>query len=133
MRNVKKLIALMLAVTMALSVLILPSFAEETESTAPDLSINAPAPKTIFVAVDESLPERSFRTVVSDGITITGGMAQLAGMAQLITEATGIESVVADDPASCVALGCGKSLAWINHMQEGPVNLARRRFLNKNE
>ena len=48
MRNVKKLIALMLAVTMALSVLILPSFAEETESTAPDLSINAPAPKTIF-------------------------------------------------------------------------------------
>ena len=33
---------------------------------------NTPAPKTIFVAVDESLPERSFRTVVSDGIVITG-------------------------------------------------------------
>ena len=33
---------------------------------------NTPAPKTIFVAVDETLPERSFRTQVGEGIIITG-------------------------------------------------------------
>ena len=33
---------------------------------------DGPAPKTIFVAVDEALTERSFRIQVSDGIIITG-------------------------------------------------------------
>ena len=33
---------------------------------------NTPAPKTIFVAVDDSLAERSFRTRVSDSIVVTG-------------------------------------------------------------
>ena len=35
-----------------------------------------------------------------------------------------------DDPDSCVAYGCGKSLAWINQMTEGPINVARKRLLN---
>ena len=25
--------------------------------------------------------------------------------------------------------GCGKSLSWMNHMQEGPINLARKRLM----
>ena len=33
------------------------------------------------------------------------------------------------DVASCVALGCGKSLKWINSMQEGTINLARRKLM----
>ncbi|MBQ2862983.1 MAG: hypothetical protein IJE84_02295, partial [Clostridia bacterium] len=54
MKNAKKLVALILAVVMSLSVLVLPTFAEETESvTAPDLSINAPAPKTILDITNE--------------------------------------------------------------------------------
>lgn len=48
MRNAKKLIALVLALVMSLSVLVLPSFAEETQNASHDLSLNAPAPKTIF-------------------------------------------------------------------------------------
>ena len=36
---------------------------------------------------------------------------------------------LADDPDSCVAYGCGKSLAWMNHMQEGPINIARKRAM----
>ena len=84
----------------------------------------------ILTVLEETTPEL-VGDVFKNGITLTGGMAQLTGMAQLVTEVTGIECVVADDPASCVALGCGKSLAWINHMQEGPVNLARRRLMNK--
>ena len=44
-------------------------------------------------------------------------------------ERTGIACIVADDPDSCTAYGCGKSLAWINHMDEGPINIARKRAM----
>ena len=67
--------------------------------------------------------------IAETGITLTGGCAQIAGMKELIMEKTHIPCVVADDPASCAAYGCGKSLAWINHMQEGPINIARKRMM----
>ncbi len=67
--------------------------------------------------------------IASNGITLTGGGSQLWGMDLLLTERTGIQCTIADDPDSCVAYGCGKSLAWINHMQEGPINIARKRIM----
>lgn len=67
--------------------------------------------------------------IAETGITLTGGGSQIAGMDMLLTERTGISCTIADDPASCVAYGCGKSLAWINHMQEGPINIARKRMM----
>ena len=67
--------------------------------------------------------------IAENGITLTGGGCQIWGLSQLITERTGIQCTIADDPASCVAYGCGKSLAWINHMNEGPINIARKRLL----
>ena len=67
--------------------------------------------------------------ISENGITLTGGGSQIWGMAQLISDRTGIACVVADDPESCVAYGCGKSLAWINQMTEGPINIARKRLL----
>ena len=51
---------------------------------------------------------------------------------KLITQEGNLAEItfkVADDAASCVAYGCGKSLAWINHMQEGPINIARKRLM----
>ena len=50
---------------------------------------------------------------------------------ELLIERTGIPCILADDPDSCTAYGCGKSLAWINHMQEGPINIARRRMMRQ--
>ena len=67
--------------------------------------------------------------ISENGITLTGGGSQLWGMDQLLTERTGIQCTLADDPDSCVAYGCGKSLAWINHMQEGPINIAKKRLM----
>ena len=67
--------------------------------------------------------------IAENGITLTGGGSQLWGMDLLLTERTGIQCTLADDPDSCVAYGCGKSLAWINHMSEGPINIARKRIL----
>ena len=85
--------------------------------------------------VDEvmSVLEQTSPELVSDisetGITLTGGCSQIWGMAELLIERTGIPTVLADDPDSCTAYGCGKSLAWINHMQEGPINIARKRMM----
>ncbi len=67
--------------------------------------------------------------IADNGITLTGGGSQLWGMGQLLTERTGIPCTLADDPDSCVAYGCGKSLGWINHMTEGPINLAKKRIM----
>ncbi len=69
--------------------------------------------------------------IAENGITLTGGGCQIAGMANLLTERTGIACTIADDPASCVAYGCGKSLAWINRMNEGPINIARKRIMRQ--
>ncbi len=81
----------------------------------------------------QSVLEMTSPELVSDisenGITLTGGGSQLWGMDKLLTEATGILCTLADDAESCVAYGCGKSLAWINHMQEGPINIAKKRIM----
>ena len=55
--------------------------------------------------------------------------AELWGMNLLLQERTGIPCTVADAPASCVAIGCGKSLSWMTRMNEGPINLARKRLM----
>ena len=82
----------------------------------------------VLSVLDQTTPE-----LVSDisetGITLTGGCSQVWGFCELLIERTGIPCILADDPDSCTAYGCGKSLAWINHMQEGPINIARRRMI----
>lgn len=69
--------------------------------------------------------------IAENGITLTGGGCQIAGMDMLLSERTGIVCTIADDPASCVAYGCGKSLSWINTMTEGPINIARKRIMRQ--
>ena len=82
----------------------------------------------VLAVLEQTSPE-----LVSDisetGITLTGGCSQLYGFDALLMERTGIPCTVADDPDACTAFGCGKSLAWINHMQEGPINIARKRMM----
>ncbi len=67
--------------------------------------------------------------ISSNGIVLTGSGSLLWGMDRLLTERTGIPCRIADDPGSCVAYGCGKSLNWISKMQEGPINIARKRIM----
>ena len=80
-----------------------------------------------------SVLENTSPELVSDishnGIVLTGSGSLLWGMDRLLTERTGIPCTVADDPGSCVAYGCGKSLNWMNRMQEGPINIARKRIM----
>ena len=82
----------------------------------------------VVSVLEETSPEL-VSDIADNGITLTGGGSQIWGMDKLLTERTHTMCTLADDPDSCVAYGCGKSLAWINHMQEGPVNLARKRLM----
>jgi len=82
----------------------------------------------VLSVLEETSPEL-VGDITESGITLTGGGAQLYGMDKLLTEHTGIQCTIADDPDSCVAYGCGKSLAWINTMHEGPINIARKRLM----
>ena len=86
----------------------------------------------VMVVLEQTSPE-----LVSDisetGLILTGGCSQMYGFPELLMERTGIPCILADDPDSCTALGCGKSLAWLNTMQEGPINIARKRMMKSNQ
>ena len=84
----------------------------------------------VLSVLEETSPEL-VSDIAETGITLTGGGSQIWGMDMLLTERTGVHCTLADDPDSCVAYGCGKSLAWVNHMQEGPINIARRRIMRE--
>ena len=82
----------------------------------------------VMSVLEDTSPEL-IADISNNGITLTGGTAQIWGMDLLLQERTGIKCHIADEPEYCVARGCGKSLSWINHMHEGPINIARKRIL----
>ena len=82
----------------------------------------------VLAVLEDTSPEL-VGDIAQSGITLTGGASQIYGMDMLLYELTGVRCTVADDAASCVAYGCGKSLSWINQMTEGPINVARQRLL----
>ena len=82
----------------------------------------------VLSVLEETSPEL-VSDIAENGITLTGGCSQIWGMDKLLSERTGIVCTLADDPDCCVAYGCGKSINWINHMTEGPINIARKRIL----
>ena len=84
----------------------------------------------VLSVLEDTTPEL-VADIAENGITLTGGGSLIWGMDMLLTERTGIRCTLADDPESCVAYGCGKSLGWINHMNEGPINIARKRILRR--
>ena len=69
-----------------------------------------------------------FFGLLADGRGATGSLVW--GFDKLIESRTGIETHVADDAISCVAHGTGKSLDSLDQMQDGTMNLSRRRQMN---
>jgi rod shape-determining protein MreB len=82
----------------------------------------------VLSVLEETSPEL-VADIAETGITLTGGGSQIWGMDMMLTERTGIRCTRADDPDSCVAYGCGKSLGWISTMQEVPININRKRMM----
>jgi rod shape-determining protein MreB len=81
------------------------------------------------LSVLENTSPELLSDISRNGIVLTGNGCLLWGLDRLLEERTGIPCRIADDPGSCVAYGCGKSLAWIGKMQEGPINIARQRIM----
>jgi rod shape-determining protein MreB len=75
-------------------------------------ALNEPASQiveAVKVALEATPPELA-SDIADKGIMLTGGGALLRGMDTWISDSTGLPVTVADDPLSCVALGCGRVL-----------------------
>lgn len=75
----------------------------------------------------ERTPPELIGDISNNGIVMTGGGAMVWGLDKLIASKTGIPTRVADDAISCVAFGTGKCLENLSSMQDGTMNLSRRR------
>ena len=60
----------------------------------------------------EITPPELAGDIIETGMTLTGGLAQLRRLPELLSQATGIPCHVADNPAQCVAIGAGKALKY---------------------
>ena len=81
-------------------------------------------------SVLERTPPELVADVSTNGIVMTGGGSLIYGFDKLICKRTGITTTVAENAIGCVAEGTGKSLDMITDMQEGTINLSRRRQIN---
>ena len=61
----------------------------------------------------EKTPPELSSDISDRGIVMTGGGSLLYGLDKLINECTGIETVIAEDAISCVAIGTGKYIEFI--------------------
>lgn len=84
----------------------------------------------ILSVLEQASPEL-VGDISQNGIVLTGGGSLIWGMDRIIHDRTEIPCMVADNAESCVALGCGKSLQWIGSMQEGTINIARRKLMKE--
>ena len=81
-------------------------------------------------SVLERTPPELVADISTNGIVMTGGGSLVAGFDKLVSARTGIHTAIAEDAISCVALGTGKSLESLNAMQDGTMNLSRRKQMN---
>ena len=88
-------------------------------------------PATRIVEAIHSVLERTPPELVGDistnGIVMTGGGSLIWGFDSLVQAKTGIETRVAEDAVSCVAIGTGATLDDLASMQDGTLNLSRRK------
>ena len=81
-------------------------------------------------SVLERTPPELVADISTNGIMMTGGGSLVSGFDKLLSARTGIQTFIADDAISCVAIGTGKSLDELNNMQDGTMNLSRRKQMN---
>ena len=65
-------------------------------------------------SVLEKTPPELAADVADRGIVLTGGGALLRGLEELIQEKTGINTMTADEPLNCVAIGTGKYVEFLS-------------------
>jgi rod shape-determining protein MreB len=73
--------------------------------------------ETVKIVLEQTPPELA-ADIVDSGIVLTGGGALLKNLDKLLREKSGLPIIVAEDPLTTVALGCGKSLDSIEILRE---------------
>lgn len=69
----------------------------------------------------EKTPPELAADIVDNGIVLTGGGGMLRGLAQFISNHTGLSVRLAQDPLFCVVLGTGKALEQIDKLKKKKV------------
>ena len=67
----------------------------------------------------EDTPPELSADIIDHGIVMTGGGAMLYGLDAWLRHQTGIPAMLADDPLSCVAIGTGKALEFVERFADG--------------
>ncbi len=101
-----------------------------SEETAEPLKEIAGAIVRQIQDVLEETPPELIGDVHSDGIVLTGGAAQMAGMDTLIKMATDLRVTTVENPGDCVVNGCGAAIKYIDRLRhpDGTVNPISDRF-----
>lgn len=82
--------------------------------------------ETLHLVLERTPPEL-IADISENGIVMSGGGSLIWGMDKLVQSRTGITTTIVDDAVSCAAYGAGKMLQKLVDMQDGMINLARRR------
>jgi len=73
--------------------------------------------ETVKSALEQTPPELA-ADIVDNGIVLTGGVALLKGLDNLLRQETGLPITITEDPLTTVVLGSGKALDEIDTLRE---------------
>ena len=65
--------------------------------------------ETVLSALEKTAPELA-SDIYDQGIVMTGGGSLLARLDEVLSEATGLSVIVAENALTCVAMGAGRAL-----------------------
>jgi len=69
--------------------------------------------ESVYTVLEKTPPELA-SDIADRGIVMTGGGSLLYGLDKLIKEKTGINTIVAEDAVTCVAIGTGKYIEYVS-------------------
>ena len=78
-------------------------------------------------ALIETTPPELAGDLTQTGIILTGGGSQLYGLDTYLSQQLGLEAHCSDNPETCVIEGTSQVLCHLREMEQGIINLARRR------
>lgn len=96
----------------------LPQYADLTCDEMLEALIE-PAMQIIHTAQEvlEKTPPELMGDIYTDGVILTGGSSQLFGFDTLVSKKTKMPVLVPEEPQSCVAVGAGKAIRFIDDME----------------
>ena len=71
--------------------------------------------EAVKAALERTPPELG-ADIAERGMVLTGGGALLANIDRLLSDATGLPVIIAEDPLTCVVIGAGKALEFVGRV-----------------